>query len=331
MLRLRRPTHLRQRVTSRVRHGATTRTVVLLYHRVAEPHLDPQLLAVSPANFAEQLEVLSTLGSGLPLGAVLGARSGVGVTFDDGYADNLAAARTLAARELPATVFVAAGLLGQEPWWDTLGRLILASPALPGAVSADVGGERRRWELPEEAAVDSAWNVLSTVPDSPRTTLYRELFAALRILSADRQHAALTELAGQIAEPPAREAAILTEAEVEELVALDAIELGAHTCTHPVLSTLPAERQREEVVGAKARLEEVSGRSVSSFAYPFGSARDYDAATPGIVRAAGFARACINDPVPVRARADPFKLPRFVVRDWDGDTFEQHLRSWLRA
>ena len=107
------------------------------------------------------------------------------------------------------------------------------------------------------------------------------------------------------------------------------IEVGAHTVTHPVLSALPIEAQNAEVQQSKSDLEEVLGRPVTSFAYPFGSAADYTEETIAAARRAGFLRACSNFPGVVGPDTDRFQLPRFLVRDWDGDEFDRRLRDWL--
>lgn len=329
--RLRWPVDFRQRAALRLVHGATTDALVLLYHRVAEPELDPQLLSVSPEHFAEHLEVLTGHGPLLPLTGIRGARAGFAVTFDDGYADNLVAAELLAAAGVPATVFVVAGLLGQSPWWDELSRLVLLSPMLPPVIELEIGGRRHTWEVSTGGPPDRSWNVLSAVADGPRTALYRELFAELRPRRDGERASAISQLADQVDEPGDGGECILTPEELEELAQVEGMEVGAHTCTHPVLSTLPRECQRMEIVEAKRLLEEVIGSRISSFAYPFGSFADYGPETVEFVRGAGFARACINDPARLRSRADRFRLPRFLVRDWDGDEFERRLRSWLAS
>ena len=103
------------------------RGVILLYHRIAGPRYDPLLLDVSEFNFDAQLSLVSRTCVPLPLdefeslrrGGRLPARA-VAVTFDDGYADNLHAAAPLLARhEIPATMFVTAGMIGSArgfPW-----------------------------------------------------------------------------------------------------------------------------------------------------------------------------------------------------------------------
>ena len=109
--------------------------VILMYHRIADEPVDPWGLAVSPARFEEQLQVLRRTRHPLPLtdfvhrlvAGTLPARA-VALTFDDGYADNLFAGKPrLVAADIPATVFLATGYLDRtgEFWWDELARLIL--------------------------------------------------------------------------------------------------------------------------------------------------------------------------------------------------------------
>src|SRR5205823_681785 len=101
---------------SRRRHPAEPRAAILLYHRVASRG-DRLAPAVSPAHFAEHLEVLRTRWQPLALGELAaGVRlwevpdRAVAVSFDDGYADNLhRAAAALAKAEVPGTFFVTTG------------------------------------------------------------------------------------------------------------------------------------------------------------------------------------------------------------------------------
>jgi peptidoglycan/xylan/chitin deacetylase (PgdA/CDA1 family) len=106
---------------------------ILLYHRVAELERDPQRLAVTPEHFDEHLRVLGATCTPVAYADVpsllrtprrLPERA-VAVTFDDGYRDNLHAAKPLLERHgVPATVFVASGYVGSGRafWWDELER-----------------------------------------------------------------------------------------------------------------------------------------------------------------------------------------------------------------
>jgi peptidoglycan/xylan/chitin deacetylase (PgdA/CDA1 family) len=50
------------------------------------------------------------------------------------------------------------------------------------------------------------------------------------------------------------------------------VEIGAHSVSHPRLSRLSPEAAEREIVDSQARLEDVIGRPVRCFAYPFGDA-----------------------------------------------------------
>ena len=104
--------------------------------------------------------------------------------------------------------------------------------------------------------------------------------------------------------------------------------MGAHTTTHPVLSRLSLSKQREEIRKSKAHLEEILGQPVTSFAYPHGLKADYTQETVGIVRESGFECACAAFPGIVRGGMDVHQLPRFIVRDDDGETFAARISSY---
>jgi len=123
----------------------------------------------------------------------------------------------------------------------------------------------------------------------------------------------------------------LTPQEVIGLADGGLVEIGSHTVTHPVLSALPLIAQRAEMDGSKACLEEILGRPVASFAYPFGGRSHYTEQTVAAVREAGFERACSNFAGTVRRGTDRWQLPRFLVRDWDGGEFARNLEDWTDA
>jgi peptidoglycan/xylan/chitin deacetylase (PgdA/CDA1 family) len=63
--------------------------------------------------------------------------------------------------------------------------------------------------------------------------------------------------------------AMMTEAQLRELSAAG-WELGAHTMTHPDLSTLDYDACRREIGESRVALERIAGVPVETFAYPFG-------------------------------------------------------------
>jgi peptidoglycan/xylan/chitin deacetylase (PgdA/CDA1 family) len=68
----------------------------------------------------------------------------------------------------------------------------------------------------------------------------------------------------------------------------DLVSLGAHTISHPDLTTLAGTEAAEEIHGSRAELEDRTGRVVNSFAYPYGAS---NAAVRAEVRK-GFRIAC---------------------------------------
>ena len=63
---------------------------------------------------------------------------------------------------------------------------------------------------------------------------------------------------------------LLSWSAVEEL-SRAGVRFGAHTLTHPDLATLSIEAARAEIVESRQRIEDRTGRGVTSFAYPYGS------------------------------------------------------------
>ncbi len=339
-----------RRTVRRFRDALAPSALILLYHRVTELPSDPHLLCVTPEHFGEHLEILRKYGRPLQvqrLAQALGQeklpRGAIVVTFDDGYADNLSHAEPLLARyDIPATIFVTTGYLGRdrEFWWDELERLLLQPGVLPETLRLSVNGITYQWELREAAhySEDSyrrhrSWTVLETDEPSQRYTLYRTLHQLLRPLPQAARLKALDDLVAWAgAESKAREThrALLLD-EVAHLAHGGLLEVGAHTVTHPILAALPTVAQRAEIQQSKAQLEEMLGKPVTSFAYPFGSRLDYTAETVTLVRNTGFACACSNFPGVVGRRAALHELPRVMIRDCDGDTFAMHLREFFNG
>ena len=110
------------------------RTLVLAYHDITPDGAPPwgdASLHLPRARFAEQLDRLVERHRVVPLSSVLAgdaeldaegdARPRVAITFDDAYRGALEhGLPELVRRGLPATIFVAPGLLGATTWWDEL-------------------------------------------------------------------------------------------------------------------------------------------------------------------------------------------------------------------
>jgi peptidoglycan/xylan/chitin deacetylase (PgdA/CDA1 family) len=322
--------------------------LILTYHRVGSPQIDPQRLSVTPAHFADHLallrrhlhvvslrELVRRLSAGQTVSRM------VAVTFDDGYADTLYAAKPLLAQnDIPATVFVVSDHVdgASEFWWDDLDKLLLQFGTVPHTLRIRVGRRCYSWYLGDDACWDQAaferhrdWDLTRAFTPTKRHHVYRALSMLLKTVGQRERSAVLEQLrawAGKdgAARPSHR---TLSAGETLALMAGDLIEIGAHSATHPLLSSLPMAQQKLEVERCKERLQALLGRPVTTFAYPYGALSDYQAGTVKAVQAAGFTIACTTMQDVVRPGGDRFQLPRFTVRNWDAEQFNRNLSTWL--
>lgn len=302
-----------------------TPLIILLYHRVTELSFDPEMLAVSPANFRRHMQFLKQHfqlrrfeedWAGLQEAAVV-------VTFDDGYADNvLEALPILEEVGVPATFFVSTGNIGtpKEFWWDRLGGILLRAEQLPSSFRLNDPRPRyvRQWD---------------TASAGQRKVMYASLSALMKEVDSERRESWLEQLrvwAGG-GESEQRGNRSMSRTEIKRLASSPWATIGAHTVTHSVLSALTEKQQRQEIFASKRELERTIGRDVTTFSYPFGRKIDYNRATVRLCREAGFQKAASNFPDQVHLWTDPLQLPRHLVRNWDLDTFAGKVsRFWTR-
>lgn len=320
------------------------RGVILMYHRVAGPRFDPQSLDVSADNFGAQLDVLRQRASVIPLdefnmrrrrGTL--PRRAVSITFDDGYVDNLiTAAPLLADRTLPATVFIATGMLDahREFWWDDAERIAFSAARLPGPVP----GIPIVWNdadglpcVPGQA--DAAWTVLSPHDPTSRHRLYRALCATLHPLGAERRDALLVPLrewAGIESSARASHRTVTTD-ELRRLAIAPGVSIGAHSVTHSSLARLSHDEQYRELEDSRSALVQAIGRPISSVAYPYGQPDDVSAVTTRAASFAGFDYAVAVSQQAAWICSPEFRLPRCIVRNWDGPSFARELDGWFAS
>lgn len=319
--------------------------LILSYHRVAELSVDPFELAVTPDRFDEHLSALRRLARPMSLPQLVAAlrhrrmpRRAVAITFDDGYADNLYAARPILERhDIPASVYVATGCIGgpHEFWWDELERTLLSTVALPPTLRLEIAGKGFEWELGADATLPEttlrashAWQ-MGKPPRTNRERIFRTLHCLLMEATEEDRQAALRQMRAwsrldSLARPSHR---ILTAGELSRLADGRLIEGGAHGVTHSRLPALSSGQAQCEIAGSKATVEEYLGRPVLGFAYPYGA---YDSETAAAVRRAGFTHALgVARARIVHGRADLYGLPRVSPGNWDGDRFSRAVGSWL--
>ena len=307
-----------QRVAQRLPRSRP-RAVVLVYHRVGEPSLDPWRLTVKPEIFAGQMDTLARDWSALSLAELSEGFSqrclperAVAVTFDDGYADNLEiAAPVLLEHKIPATLFVATELIdsGGPLWWDELASLLLEPARLPPTLTLS-SRKGNQWTIPPVGA-DEPRTAVSTQPwearPGTRRRAFYEVWLALRALDPPTREAALEEIAEWADAPRPSRRVLLTWEQLREFAALPGFGLGAHTVTHPALPSCSPEDAHAEIAGGADRLRTRVGVEVDQFAYPFGA---WSPSVARLVADLGFSAAYTTDGSAISWSSSPHALPR---------------------
>lgn len=287
------------------RLAPSSHLAILRYHAVVDPancwYASPDICVSSDA-FAAHVEYLArhyrvlrlddavaTLAAGrrLPAGAVA-------ITFDDGYADNLEAARTLHRHGLTATFYMTAGCIAdQQPFWPSEVRYLLAR--LNG----------RQVRLTHDEGVLE----LAVPPGGDWSRLARGVNALFKSVTIAQRERLRHELRTAVAAPP-MPAVMLTWDEVREMHALG-MTIGCHTLTHANLPSAGIADATHEILVARDRLREEVGAPVTMFSYPNGGAlRYFSDELKKVVRDGGFTAATTSRNGFATSASDMFALER---------------------
>jgi peptidoglycan/xylan/chitin deacetylase (PgdA/CDA1 family) len=288
-----------------------------MYHSVDNRNgrSDTWNLAVSPDNFAGQVEALVSERTVVPLEELArSVRAGcvpqryAAITFDDGYANNLIIANPILERyNAPATLFLMTAAADSSGfWWDHLEHIIMEAEFVPPMLSISL--------------LDRTLEI--TAESGDRRQVFVAIWSRLCELDADDRDSAIAYLADALAAPPPDPALRpLTTDEVQRLKH-GIFSIGAHTHSHPSLPRLGPTELMREIAGSKAMCECLLDRQVSAFAYPFG---DYDEKVRAAVAEAGLTVACATGHRSVQADDDCLALPRIGVGNWPSDQFIRYV------
>ncbi len=291
--------------------------VVLTYHGVlpAGRRHDPYLSrnCVDDDVFLAQMSFLRNHYNCVPLadivdclttGRMLPPRTAA-VTFDDGFRNNYThALPALKATGVPATVFVATGHIGHGClmlWTERVAWLMQVAPANVDTVP--VG--------------DTAVAVDLSSPEARRQSS-RRLLKQLKGTTAEVRDVAIAWLdaAARVAGTPSPDAdryAFMDWSEVKALAASGLVDIGSHTVTHLLLATGTRERRQAELQESKREIEQHVGRPCRLFAYPNGTAADFDESDKRVLRQLGYAAAVTQVPGVNGRDADLYALRRYNV------------------
>lgn len=302
--------------------GESARLSVLIYHRVLATY-DP-LLPDAPDRlvFERQMTFIRRHFNVLALREAVAALTlrtlperALCVTFDDGYADNFDVALPILEKlEIPAAVFVATdyldgGIMFNDVVVETVRRSIgpLLDLSELGLGAFDVSNLSRRC-----SAINTLIGRIKYLPNNER-----------KKIAADIQKHVGIELPHDF---------MMTREQVRSMLNRG-MTIGAHTMSHPILSSVDEFSAGQELRGSKIELEKITGAPVEYFAYPNGKpGQDFLAAHTQMARNCGFSAAFTTAPGSATGFDDPMQIPRYTP--WERDSLRYGLRlaqNLLRA
>jgi peptidoglycan/xylan/chitin deacetylase (PgdA/CDA1 family) len=107
----------------------------------------------------------------------------------------------------------------------------------------------------------------------------------------------------------------LTASELEDIIASELVEIGAHTAHHKNLTPLSSAKAQEEIEGSKRTLEQDYGLTVETFAYPYGK---HSARVEAMVEGAGFTAAVTTERGFAQSPTHLFALKRIPAGAFTG-------------
>jgi peptidoglycan/xylan/chitin deacetylase (PgdA/CDA1 family) len=205
---------------------------------------------------------------------------GVVLTFDDGWKDNYQVAFPIARQyNVPFTVFVCPGLVDRNiPFWPER-VVVLMRSSRPATEDAEI----------------------------------EVLIEKLKICTEERREQYLAEFSEQrqvsCLDKPSTVDKTLSWTEIAEMDRAG-VSFGSHTQTHQILTTVSAEKARQEIRQSKTEIERALGRRCNAFAYPNGN---WSSETQRILAEAGFEFALTTQPGAWTATGDHLTIPRSSV------------------
>ncbi len=236
---------------------------ILMYHRIID---HPHVAGITPEVFEQQMAYVADKYRVVPVDqAIQELMDGeikpntLAITFDDGHFDFYSNAWPILKKyQLPATLYVATDFVGQKQWlWPDLLKYILLENQ-NNTVTVNGVGEVDICNL----GVASAWNQVADFlleqPTDQRGKIIADIAKATNV---------------DVSEAAAFPFASVNWEQVREMVA-EGLDIGSHTVTHPVLSSLNTEQLNIELAQSAQKIKQMIGRPPTGICYPNGRMQD---------------------------------------------------------
>ena len=287
--------------------------IVVNYHRVCRKErdflFDEGVISVAPEGFEKQLKFIKRYFSVITLeelrkyyisGLEL-PKNPVMITFDDGYKDNYYSAfRILQEYDLKATFFISTGYIESRDmfWWDKIAYIVKYSDAKIIRLSYPCEKEYRMPEA-KSMAIRDILGIVKTTYNLDLKLFIDELASTAKV-SLENSNSIGDEM-------------LLTWSEIKEMKQAG-MDIGSHTETHRVLSTLPETQLAKELSGSKSALEYHLGERIYALSYPVGGENSFNQKVQEVAKRCGYTLgfSYITGVNPLR-EIDRFDLKRLAV------------------
>lgn len=258
---------------------------ILMFHRIlpedGRPRVHTKALDVTPERLEEiilffkskkydfiKMEQIESYLSGAKKGRF------VVFTFDDGYFDNYTIAYPIFKKHnIPFTIYLTTDFPDHKHilWHYMLENLMLKNIKL----DVELNNEINSFDLNSTEQKEKVYNVLR------RYLIDQSIDERNRTISEW-----FLEQEGDLSDRIRKES--MTWNQIVELSREPLAEIGAHTISHPSLSTLDESRIITETKGCADRIEEITGKRPRHFAYPFGSKNEIKVREVSLLSASEF-------------------------------------------
>ena len=278
---------------------------IIVYHRIIEDEAGKIVpyISVRRSALRRQLQFFKRHYQVIPLAqAVKLLQKGridahyLSVTFDDGYRDNFTLGMDLFKQEgIVPTIFVTTGCIEtQQMLWPDQVREIVYSA-----------------QLRAPARLDQPL-LMIPVDQRKRIPAVKSIITYVKGLAPETRSQYLQHLQQLLHTSPSTQQSMLTWEDIR-MLSRDGAAVGSHTVSHAILSSFPREQAWQEIHKSKVSLEGRLGMDVNLFAYPNGTAADFNDSTVALLKQAGYLAAVTTIRGVNRAGADPFRLKRTGV------------------
>lgn len=274
--------------------------LILVYHKISDEK-DCNGLAVSSSNFKEHIRVLQETSQVVSYSEILKSKDArterlAAITFDDGYAGLVDHAWPVLEKDsIPWTIFVnGAWILGVEgenairPWWDNMSNSY-------GSICESVSKE----------------------------------IHAVNPTVVERTLEALGMVEGEWSDR--RDDHFLNADNIRQLARQKMISIENHGMQHRWLGSLSKAEQMVEIGLSDYVIHSLTGQKPLHYCYAYGDRKSFNGDTYSVLRSFGYHSACTVMSYKDRLglpRNQCWKVPRMIVRDYDGKTLKKYIELW---